>query len=1423
MRRLLFSIILFLFSFGISKADHVVGSDILYKCLGNGKYEITFKFFRDCNGCNVSGGGGGGTGASCPHPTLRLTGDNGNCSGQDLGVVSVTRKSITDITQLCGTTKSACANGTFPYGIEEHLYTGIIDLSQHIAAGCCKFKISTTIFVRSTTISTGAANQAFYTEAEINACDSICNSSPEYTSYPVAIICVGQDFVFNNGAIDTIDNGDSLSYQMAPAYQSASNKVSYSGSFSKDRPLSFLGFPNAGLVLPAGFHLDPVTGDLSFRPTKVNQTGVIVIEVVEWRRINGVMKEIGRTRRDMQVIVVSCPNNKIPVIKPPFSTTACAGQQVCMDIVTDDPNKNDTVQISWNRGIPRAVFTNNNGSVRLASGKVCWTPTEADVSNIPHTFTITAKDDACPLSGVAIRAFSITVRESPKAELKFTKLTCGRVAMNAVPEKTYPGGLDIEWRVRDTLNQTYFIGGNTLKDTIQMRPGKNIVTLILETNTPCLNAFADTVEIDPYVQVELPNDTFICSGNSIQLNAKISNGKAPFEYQWNTSANDTLTTLDITPTTDTAVYIEVRDDEGCLHTDTINMLFKEKPLIALDTGKRICFNDFVELDAGNDTFPTNYTYEWNTNDTGRKLIVVDSNYYIATVTDSIGCENTDTFKLFVNEVPVNLGPYRKICDGDTAKLQANGADSYKWYKLPDPGVIAVGNIFNQVLTSQATYRVTGEITYEGVTCENDDTLVVDINPLPVITFSNITDKCAKSSRFNLNEGIQFPTLINGKWTSLDNANWVDGSNNFYPDSVVVTNPSGFETMTVRYDVEDVNGCKKSAVTTFRIIKLPEINLKDSSICGDKGILDLKEVVLAPTNIAPGQWKWTSTNNEATNAMQGVGSATALNLSNLTQPGTYPMCLEVTNLFGCPNSDCIDISVREVPTVDAGFIVPICENDTLFNLNNSSGLTPPSGGVWQSTSGGLVNSNWFNPTLVAVGDHDFIYTYDIPGNNCPVSDTVVITTKNRPSISIVPPATFCASVGTVNLMSSITPMGGTWSGDGIMPNGDFDAANNVGTNNHKYDYTAPNGCSHSITNNVSVDPIPTVTILPPPASCSGLPLNLEGDFTNAQGITWSATGSGTFNLTTAKQTVYTQGAGDGDCVDLTLTSTGNGACAAATQTINICFYPIPSASIIATPEEGCEPLYVSFNAITDLPNNAKYEWDFGDVQSADNTSTLLTPNHLYNSNGTFAVNLKVTSENNCSNSATAKQIVVHPKPEANIDADYWVTTVLQTAIKFKNTSTIDNPSSIIETLWKFGDPDSTQSKGNNPSFEYPADSASYWVNLKVISNEGCEDDITRKLIILPKITAFIPNAFIPDGVGVAENERFYITANDFGAIDIKIFSRWGELLYQSDDITEGWDGRYKGDLAPEGVYFYIVNITDLLGDAFLYKGTITLLR
>ena len=96
---------------------------------------------------------------------------------------------------------------------------------------------------------------------------------------------------------------------------------------------------------------------------------------------------------------------------------------------------------------------------------------------------------------------------------------------------------------------------------------------------------------------------------------------------------------------------------------------------------------------------------------------------------------------------------------------------------------------------------------------------------------------------------------------------------------------------------------------------------------------------------------------------------------------------------------------------------------------------------------------------------------------------------------------------------------------------------------------------------------------------------------------------------------------------------------------------------------------------------------------------------------------------------------------------------------------------------------------------------------------------------PVINIFIPNAFTPDGDGL--NEYFSPIGEGlekYGFV-MYIFDRWGEIIYQTDDIYKPWDGKIveSGKDAPLGVYTYLVNIFNENGKDYSYAGSVTLLR
>lgn len=87
--------------------------------------------------------------------------------------------------------------------------------------------------------------------------------------------------------------------------------------------------------------------------------------------------------------------------------------------------------------------------------------------------------------------------------------------------------------------------------------------------------------------------------------------------------------------------------------------------------------------------------------------------------------------------------------------------------------------------------------------------------------------------------------------------------------------------------------------------------------------------------------------------------------------------------------------------------------------------------------------------------------------------------------------------------------------------------------------------------------------------------------------------------------------------------------------------------------------------------------------------------------------------------------------------------------------------------------------------------------------------------------YIPNAFVPNG----KNSIFIpvFVFMDFTGYDLSIFNMWGQLMFETSDPTQGWDGKYEGRIAPEAVYVYHMIYTSSRGEYFERKGSVTLLK
>lgn len=1420
-----------------AQATHLMGSDILYRCKGNGKYDITVRVYRDCNGVQIS-----------QSPIVV------SCGSTVLNINTQTKVSVRDITGMDPSCpiQSRCVN-QWTYGIEEHIWTAEIDLSSY---QCCEWTISWQQSARNSNISIGAANQNFYTFATLNKCVTPCNSSPDFTNPPIAIVCRNQDFVFNNGALDTVDVGDSLSYHLVPALQAAGQSVTYNPPYSYQYPISTPGGPAfAGNPL-VGFALDPVTGDIQFRPTQ-SMIGIVVVEVREWRMVNGVMTVVGVTRRDMQIIVIPCPNNNVPRILPPYSAQACAGQQTCLTITTDDNDFIDTVKISWNKGIKGATFTNNNGSVKHASGQVCWTPTEADVSNVPYTFTITAKDNSCnPFPGQSVRAFSVFVRATPDAEMDLTLLTCGKVAVHHQPKKQYPGGYQFTYTVRDSLNKPVW-SGTKQSDTIFLQPGRHTVFLTMRTNTPCIKVITDTIVVPDFVTVRLPEDTLVCDGIPVNVMSKTKGGNSPYEYEWalmtDSGAGSVLSTapdLQVDHDSFTRYLIRVRDANNCRNYDTIGVGWHERPVFNLGTDERICYGSSVTLTAQKDS---THTFLWSTGETFDGIDVRDSNTYWVKVTDSVGCWFSDTQNVFVNRVYPKPGMNRFICENEQATFTATGADTYQWYlkegfsQFPLPAPVGTGANFQYTITKSTGFVLRGTQTYQGVTCVGYDSVEVTMNPLPPVVLQTPAALCVNAVPLSLLTLVDFPTLFTGTWRYDANPTAVSNGV-FYPAIAGVNTAPGHS---VTYRVTDHNGCSNELSIPVKVNALPEIVLLDSvAVCGDLALLDLNNLKVKP-NVGATQTgvpNWYSMDN-----LQAVNNAFVktnvhdqkLKVNQLA-PASYYLVFEFThNVTKCRNADTVRVRVKPIPNTDAGTLSPPCWSDGPIDLNLAANASP-SGGTWYSPEL-TMNGTSFLPASVGIpGKHvipgtDVRFIYRVEWEGCPKTDTLYTRIKGIPDLQLTEFDGWCSNAGIRDLAPLSNIPGGTWSGPGVSGTSFDPMVAGTGTSHLlKYRVTNPiTACPATDSFMIEVQAAPQIELVTSDKACAGMPYHIEVKLTNASTVLLSRNGDGEFDskgsgnaTSTFTSTDYFPGNGDNTQLEFTLLAqtTNNRYCNAAQSSELISIFPLPGAVIEADPMAGCDPLPVHFNAISDAAPGAEFEWDFGNGTTLKGSDDLRSVDEVFHGPGTYTVRLKVKSNADngaCEQEAQSVRVDVWPTPVADFTVNRWKTTVALPGIQFTDRSVVDAPALVNTWNWTFGDKNNSTSSIQHPYFEYPTsepmDTGTFLVTLHVRADNGCDAIDSGEIHIAPDMTVFIPNAFSPNGFGEVMNNRYYVIADGFETFQITIFTRWGEKVYHSANIKEGWDGKYKGMEAQQDVYMYIVKLTAVGGKEYEYSGTITLLR
>ncbi len=268
-------------------------------------------------------------------------------------------------------------------------------------------------------------------------------------------------------------------------------------------------------------------------------------------------------------------------------------------------------------------------------------------------------------------------------------------------------------------------------------------------------------------------------------------------------------------------------------------------------------------------------------------------------------------------------------------------------------------------------------------------------------------------------------------------------------------------------------------------------------------------------------------------------------------------------------------------------------------------------------------------------------------------------------------------------------------------------------------------------------------------------------------------------------------------DVTLIVTDNNNCESRLDT-QFNWSPIPSEVLVQpTSFIGCAPGgFVTFNNLT-TPIDSTYDilWNFGD----GSTSTEISPTHEFTDIGTFTVSVDIISPFDCEISETFNNfITIMQGPTADFTFSPDLITNLNPQVFFTDQSSSD----VANWQWDFAGQGASQEQ--NPSFIF-RDTGLQEIVLLTTAENGCTDTAFAVVDVVPFDSYFLPNAFTPNnddrndtylGVGSLEN------ISDF---NMKIWDRWGELIFETENQFEGWNGQKNnsGPDLPNGVYVVLV--------------------
>jgi len=774
-------------------ATDVFGSDISWMEAGKDSFIVSYEVISDCRSTGIN--------------NVTLTFRYKTTGGLILQEV-LTPKSTVDATGTCSNQCTKCMTGctSFGFGLKKITFTRLFVFSN---LQYCEILVYPNTETRPYSINTGIGGKGFYTYAVFNACVSDSNRSPIFDGPKSMIACNTSDLIFD--PMTSNPANDSLVFSFVSPMSDSAHTLSYSGQFSYEKPFEFWGFPNANQNYPLGIHLNRNNGILYFRPVKTGES-MFTISVKIYRK--GIL--IGETRREMGVIVISCPINNFPSITGSGMVSACAGTKINLNFYSDDIDKDDTVSFSIVHDLKNLAWQTNNGQVKKASATLLWTPEAEDYFHSPREIFIVAKDNNCPVSAQTIRRVLVNIwPDTIKADLTITKLDCGAYIFKAIPRgKIY--NYKSDWTGNGNLQ-------SNLDSFIYKyhKPGSYFVNYSIIADSACSENQVKYITTDTFIYTELPADSHICFGDSLTILPKIFFAKGQASYLWSNS--DTTLTINTGMLQSPIKYIfTVTDSSLCTSTDTMEVI----------PGNFIYFYGIPDLCDKEDSFdirpyavPAGGKWKsWNKNLIAPNCFYVHpkkvsaGSYWLRyEYTEPIsGCFTVDSTLLLINPSPVNVKilPLPPLCrNSNSLDLASFGSPSGGDWRC---NVTAGEN--NNILYPNNLYSGTYKLYYTYYNqygCSWADTESFTINPTVTLSFNT------EDSKTNYcNSTLKVKLIGNPSGGSVICPGYIIDSCYFSPSLA----KDSFTQQKVIYRYKHSSGCEVEKTINLNVFHAPEISI-----------------------------------------------------------------------------------------------------------------------------------------------------------------------------------------------------------------------------------------------------------------------------------------------------------------------------------------------------------------------------------------------------------------------------------------------------------------------------------------------------------------------------------------------------------------------------------------------------------------------